>query len=318
MPVLKGRPVSDVKCNVIIDSCCDLPPAVIDVPGVELLRFPFMLDGEEHFDDMFESLPARDFYNRMRKGAEASTAQIPMHIITEAFERAVESGVPTVYLGFTSGLSGNFNTTELIRDQVVAEHPDAELYVVDTHLASIAEGLLVYEAIRQRAKGLTASELAAWAEEARFYVNELFTLDELEWLRKGGRIPASVAFAGSKLDVKPMLDISIDGKLSLSGVARGRKKGIRQLAEFYRRNAAELGAGSYVVIGNADCPKDVERLKDEIVKIDDTVLFLETSIGPVIGCHVGPGMLAISFMGKDTRDDLSVSDRIAKKVRNKG
>ena len=232
--------MSDVKCNVIIDSCCDLPPAVIDVPGVELLRFPFMLDGEERFDDMFESMQARDFYNRMRKGAEASTAQIPLHIITEAFERAAESGVPTVYLGFTSGLSGNFNTTALIRDQVVAEHPDAELYVVDTHLASIAEGLLVYEAIRQRAKGLTASELAAWAEEARFYVNELFTLDELEWLRKGGRIPASVAFAGSKLDVKPMLDISIEGKLSLSGVARGRKKGIRQLAEFYRRNAAEL------------------------------------------------------------------------------
>jgi len=310
--------VSDVKCNVIIDSCCDLPPEVIDVPGVELLHFPFMLDGEERFDDMFQSLPAREFYSRMRKGAEVSTAQIPLHVITETFTRAIESGVPTVYLGFTSGLSGNFGTCELVRNQLVAEHPDAELYVVDTHLASIAEGLLIYEAIRQRARGLSATELVDWANEARYYVNELFTLDELEWLRKGGRIPTSVAFAGSKLDVKPMLDISLDGKLSLTGVARGRKKGVRQLAEFYRRNAAELGVGSYIVIGSADCPKDVERLKDEIVKIDDTVLFLETSIGPVIGSHVGPGMLAISFMGQDTREDLSVSDRIARKVRNKG
>ncbi|MBQ9043739.1 MAG: DegV family protein [Eggerthellaceae bacterium] len=309
--------VPDIKCNVIIDSCCDLPRAVIDIPGVELLQFPFMLDGEEHFDDMFESLPAREFYNRMRKGAEVSTAQIPMPVITDAFQRAIESGVPTVYLGFTSGLSGNFNTAQMVRDQLVAENPGAELYVVDTHLASIAEGLLVYEAVRQRAKGLTAKELAAWAEEARFFVNELFTLDELEWLRKGGRIPASVAFAGAKLDVKPMLDISMDGKLSLSGVARGRKKGIRQLAEFYKRNAAELGCGSSIVIGSSDCPKDVERLKDELVKIDDTVLFFETSIGPVIGSHVGPGMLAISFMGKDTREDLSVSDRIAKRVRSK-
>ena len=308
--------MSDVKCNVIIDSCCDLPREVVDVPGVELLQFPFMIDGEEHFDDMFASLPARDFYGRMRKGAEVSTAQIPMHILTETFERAAQSGVPTVYLGFTSGLSGNFNTAELICEQVSAEHPEAELYAVDTHLASIAEGLLVYEAIRQRAKGLTASELVAWANEARFYVNELFTLDELEWLRKGGRIPSSVAFAGSKLDVKPMLDISLEGKLSLSGVARGRKKGIRQLAEFYRRHALELGVGTHIVIGNADCPKDVERLKDELVKIDDTVLFLESSIGPVIGSHVGPGMLAIAFMGQDAREDLSVSDRIAKKVRN--
>ena len=309
--------MSDVKCNVIIDSCCDLPPGVIDVPGVELLHFPFMLDGEERFDDMFASISAREFYNRMRKGAEVSTAQIPIHVMQEAFERAIASGVPTVYLGFTSGLSGNFGTAEMLRDQLVAERPDAEFYVVDTHLASIAEGLLVYEAIRQRSRGLTAAELVAWANEARFYVNELFTLDELEWLKKGGRIPASVAFAGSKLDVKPMLDISLDGKLSLSGVARGRKKGIRQLADFYQRNAAELGTGSYVVIGSADCPKDVERLKDEIVKIDDTVMFLETSIGPVIGSHVGPGMLAVSFMGNDTREDLSVSDRIAKKVRGK-
>jgi DegV family protein with EDD domain len=293
-----------------------LPPEVIDVPGVELLRFPYLLDGEEHVDDMFTSMSAQDFYARMRKGADVSTAQIPIVVITEAFERAVESGVPTVYLGFSSGLSGTFETISMLRDQVVSEHPEAELYVVDTKLASIAEGLLVYEAIRQRAHGLTARELVDWANEARFYVNDQFTLDELEWLRRGGRIPSSVAFAGSKLDVKPMLDISIDGRLSLTGVARGRKKGIRQLAEYYRKHAADLGSGSYIIIGGADCPKDVERLKDALCKVDDTVLFLETNIGPVIGSHVGPGMLAIAFMGKDVRDGLSVSDRIAKKVRS--
>lgn len=287
------------------------------MPGVELLRFPYIMDGEEHIDDMFVTVPSRDFYNRMRKGAEVSTAQIPIPVLQDTFQRAIDSGVPTVYLGFTSGLSGNFGTVELIHEQLMQENPEAELYVVDTHLASIAEGLLVYEAIRQRAKGLSARELVDWANEARFYVNEQFTLDELEWLRKGGRIPSSVAFAGSKLDVKPMLDISLDGKLSLSGVARGRKKGIRQLAEYYKRRTAELGAGTRIVIGSADCPKDVERLKDEIYKVDDTVLFLEASIGPVIGSHVGPGMLAIAFMGQDARDDLSVSDRIARRVRQK-
>ena len=307
----------DVKCNVIIDSCCDLPREVIDVPGVELLRFPYLIDGEEYFDDMFASMPVSDFYNRMRKGAEVSTAQIPIPVITEMFERAIESGVPTVYLGFSSGLSGTFGTISMIRDQLIEQHPDAELYVVDTKLASIAEGLLVFEAIRQRSRGLTARELADWAEEARFYVNDQFTLDELEWLKRGGRIPSSVAFAGSKLDVKPMLDISIDGRLSLTGVARGRKKGIRQLAEYYRKHALELGEGAHIVIGSADCPKDVERLKDELAKVDETALFLETNIGPVIGSHVGPGMLAIAFMGQDIREDLSVSDRIAKKVRSK-
>ena len=305
----------DVQCNVIIDSCCDLPPQVIDVPGVELLQFPYLLGDEQRLDDMFQGISAHDFYERMRKGEEVSTAQIPIPAITDAFTKAVESGVPTVYLGFASALSGTFNTVSLVRDQIVQEHPHAELYVVDTHLASIAEGLFVYEAVRQRARGLSASELVDWANEARFYVNEQFTLDELGWLKKGGRIPSSVAFAGSKLDVKPMMDISLDGRLSLSGVARGRKKAIKQLAEYYRRRTLEMGCGTHIVIGSADCPKDVERLKAELYKVDETVLFLETSIGPVIGSHVGPGMLAIAFMGQDARDDLSVSDRIAKKVR---
>ena len=307
--------MAEVKCNVIIDSCCDLPPQVVDVPGVEVLGFPYLLGEEQHIDDMFQSVKVHDFYERMRKGAEVSTAQIPMPMLMDAFTRALQSGVPTVYLGFASALSGTFETVCLIRDQLAEQYPDGELYVVDTHLASIAEGLLVFEAIRQRARGLEARELVEWVNEARFFVNEQFTLDELDWLRKGGRVPSSVAFAGSKLDVKPMMDISLDGRLSLSGVARGRKKAIRQLAEYYKRRTLEVGCGTHVVIGSADCPKDVERLKSELYKVDETVLFLETSIGPVIGSHVGPGMLAIAFMGKDARDDLSVSDRIAKKVR---
>lgn len=309
--------MAEIKCNLIVDSCCDLPRELIELDGVELLQFPYVMDEQQCTDDMFKTLPAHDFYEKMRKGSECSTAQISIPVFTDAFTRAIESGIPTVYLGFSSGLSGTFDSAALIRDQLVKEHPDAELYVVDTHLASIAEGVLIYEALRQREKGLSAQELVEWANEARFYVNEDFTLDSLEWLRKGGRIPASVAFAGSKLDVKPILDISLDGKLSLSGVARGRKKAIKQLVEFYEKHISELGVGNRVIIGNADCPKDAQRLKDELLKVDKTLLFLDASIGPVIGCHVGPGMLAISFMGKDEREGMSVSDRIAKKVLKK-
>lgn len=309
--------MTDVKCNVIVDSCCDLPASVVDVPGVEVIKFPYLLDGEEHFDDMYTTMTAHDYYESLRKGAQPSTAQIPIAVLLDTFTRAIESGVPTVYLSFTSGLSGSFNTALMLRDELVKEHPEAELYVIDTKLASIAEGLLVYEAIRQRSRGLTAAELVDWVEEARYFVNEQFMVDDLESLKRGGRIPASVAFAGSKLDVKPMLDISLDGRLSLTGVARGRKKGLRQLAEYFRKHRVETGRSTQVVIGSADCPKDVERLKEELYKVDESVLFLETSIGPVIGSHVGPGMIAIAFMGIDSREDLSVSDRIAKKVRRK-
>lgn len=307
--------MSEARCNLIIDSCCDLPTDLINVDGVTLLEFPYLMDEQEFSDDLFTTITPHEFYEKMRKGADCSTAQIPYLVLETAFKEALESGIPTVYIGFSSGLSGTFSTAELIADQLKDEYPHGELYVVDSKLASIAEGVLIFEAIRQRNKGLTAKEMVGWVNEAHNYVNEQFTLDSLEWLKKGGRIPASVAFAGSKLDVKPVLAISLDGTLSLTGVARGRKKSIRQLVDFYESHVDETGVGMHVIIGNADCPKDAEKLKEMLLKVDPTLLFLDAAIGPVIGSHVGPGMLAVAFMGKDAREEMSVSDRIAKKIR---
>jgi DegV family protein with EDD domain len=304
------------QCNLIIDTTCDLPFEMVNVPGVEIIQFPYIMGNRDQLDDMYQSITPKEFYDKIRHGECPTTAQVPITTFTDVFTRAAESGVPTVYLSFTSGLSGSYNTAVLVRDQVLAEHPDAELYIVDTLLASIAEALLVYEAIRQRNQGLTAKEMVAWAEEARYFVNELFTLDSLDSLKRGGRIPSSVAFAGSKLDVKPMLDITLDGKLGLTGVARGRKKAIRQMVEFYQKNAMDDGSSKMVLVGHADCQKDVDRLKDELRKVDDSIYFLDTNIGPVIGSHVGPGMLALVFWGHDSREVTTVSDRIARKVKS--
>ncbi|WP_165170733.1 DegV family protein [Adlercreutzia sp. ZJ242] len=303
------------KCNLIIDSCCDLPPQVVDREGVYLLKFPYILDGQTFEDDLFQSVSAPEFYDAMRKGAEPSTSQISMPVIIDAFNAAVDSGIPTVYLAFTSGMSGSYDVAMLVYEQVRAAHPDFELYVVDTRLASVAEGLFVYEAVNQREKGLSAAELASWAEEARCFINEEFMVEDLEALRRGGRIPGSVAVAGSALDVKPLLNIDADGKLALVGVARGRKKGIKQLAEYFQKNAADNGPSRYVAIGHADCPKDAQRLRDALLKVDENIMFLECNIGPVIGSHVGPGMLAVVFWGRDKRENLSVADRIARRVK---
>ena len=278
-----------------------------------LLEFPYLFGMEEHLDDLYHTTDPHDFFDRMRKGEQPTTAQVPVPVFREAFEWAVAQGKPCVYLGFSSGLSGSFGTAEMVADLIRAEHPGFELHLVDTQLASVAEALLVYEAFNQREQGLTASELADWAREARYFVNALFMVDDLEALRRGGRIPDMVAAAGSKLDVKPLLTISLDGRLSLKGVARGRKKGIKQLAEYYASRVDDDNPFQYAVIGNADCPKDAARLRDAIGL--DAALFLESSIGPVIGAHVGPGMVAVVFWGKDRRDDLSVADRIAKRMK---
>ena len=303
------------KCNLIIDSCCDLPFEVVDRPGVQLLEFPYIDDMGEHSDDLYRTVTPHDFYEGMRAGSQPSTAQVPVTVFHDVFSKAIESGVPTVYLSFTSGLSGSFNTAVMMRDQLIAEHPGAELYVVDTYLASVAEALLVYEALNQRDNGMTARELAAWAEEARYFVDAEFMVDDLESLRRGGRIPSTVAYAGAKLDVKPLLNISIEGKLALTGVARGRKKGIRQLAEYCSKRMTDRMPGRCVVIGNADCPKDAETLRDLLAKQDESLTVVQHNIGDTLGSHVGPGMVSISFWGGDRRENMSVADRIAAKIK---
>lgn len=303
------------QCNLIVDSCCDLPFEVVEREGVDLIKFTYVMSDGEHEDDLYRTTDARAFFQAMRDGEEPSTSQISVPVLRDAFQRAVDSGIPTVFLCFSSALSGSYDVAVMVRDQVVEENPDAELYVVDTRLASVAEALLVYEAIRQRDKGLTAKEMVDWAEEARYFVNAYFMVDDLESLRRGGRIPSSVAYAGSKLDVKPLLTIGVEGNLVLCGVARGRKKGVKQLVDQYMERREQDGSVSQVVIGDADCPKDVERLKDSLSKADESVLFLESSIGPVIGSHVGPGMIAVVFWGRDRREDLSVADRIARRVK---
>ena len=307
------------RCNLIIDSCCDLPFGVVDCPGVDLIEFPYVAGGIERVDDFYRSLSPHDFYEKMRdkKVEPPTTSQIPTKTLHETFQRAYESGIPTVYLSFTATLSGSFDAAVLMRDQMAPDYPDTKLYIVDTGLASIAEGLLVFEAIRQRDKGLSAEEMVSWAEEAQYFVNAQFMVDDLEALRRGGRIPASVAMAGAKLDVKPLLGFDLEGRLALTGVARGRKKGIRQLADYYAKRSDLAQSERRIVLGNSDCPHDVDRLKDELSKVDPGVLFLETSIGPVIGSHVGPGMIALVFWGPDRREDISVADRIAKRVKEK-
>lgn len=303
------------QCHLIVDSCCDLPAHLVQREGVTLMKFPYMMDGGTFEDDLFESSSAEDFYNAMRKGAEPSTAQVTLQTLTETFAAAAREGTPCVYLAFSSGLSATYDAACVVRDQVLAEYPDFEFYLVDTRLASVAEGLLVYGALVQHEQGMTAAELAAWAEEARCFVNEEFMVDDLGALRRGGRIPASVAVAGAALDVKPLLVIGEDGKLALTGVARGRKKGIKQLAEFYKKNVDASGPSHVALIGHADCPKDAGRLRELLLKEDPNLFVLECSIGPVIGSHVGPEMLAVVFWGADKRDNMSVADRIARKVK---
>jgi DegV family protein with EDD domain len=299
---------------LIIDSCCDLPAELVNSYDVELIRFVYVMSDGEHIDDLGATLSHHDFYDLMRKGEHPTTTQVPVAEITACFERAIASGVPAVYLAFTSALSGSYDTAVVICDQMLSENPGAELYVVDTKLPSAAEGLLVMEAVRQMDRGLTASELVAWAEEARYYVNGYFTLPDLESLRRGGRIPDMAAVAGSKLDIKPILTFDTEGRLIFHSVARGRKKSIKQLLSIYK-DRQEDNVLNTVLVCSADAIKEQQALAEQTLKVStNRIMLLQTQIGTVIGSHVGPGMIALVFWGPDRRHRLSLTDRIANRI----
>ena len=301
------------KYNLIIDSCCDLPLELVQQDGVQLLDFNYIIDGKTYKDDFYQTISAKEFYDKIRNGAMPSTSQVAPAETEAAFRAAIESRVPTVYLCFSSGISSNYSTAYAIWSQLKAEVPDAPIFIVDLLIGSTPEGLLVLEALRQRERGLTAEEMVAWAEEARFFVQTLFMVDDLDALHRGGRIPASVAFAGSKLDLKPLLNFDTNGKLSLAGASHGRKKGLKQLAAFYEKAHAENS--KIALIGHADSEKDADRVCELLAKQDESITVIKHNIGATICSHVGAGMVSISFWGSDRREALSVADKIARKVR---
>lgn len=285
------------KFNLIVDSCCDLPAELLNREGVAVLNFTYNLDDEDHVDDFFASISAHDFYESMRFGAAPHTSQVVPLVIRQLLESYVDSELPTLFLCFSSGLSGTFDGALTVAEQLVKEHPGADIRVMDTKLASIAEGNAVLEAVALQEQGATIDQMEAWMRSVWERHVCLFMVDDLEALSRGGRIPSTVASIGSVLDVKPMLSIAPDGTLSMAGVSRGRKKGIKTILNIFLKNLTEEERqGARVIVGHADCPDDAQKLKELVCKSAPEEHVLVSNIGPVIGSHVGPGMLALSIL----------------------
>lgn len=310
----------DGKCRIIVDSCADFAPEVARALGVDIVSFSFVMNDGEHLDDLWQSMDVHEFYERMRGGERVSTSAVTPGHYLEVFERAAATGIPAVYLGFTRGLSSSIDSARTAAEMVKEAHPGYELYVVDNLCPSAAGELLAIEAVRQVGNGLSARELVEWVEEARFYIRGYFTLDSFDALARGGRIPPAAAQVGGKLDIKPELSYDLNGALTLRGMCRGRKKALRAiLSEFKENYLGSDGVVTHMPIGivSADAEKDAQWLAEQIRKEDgcSDIPIIFSSVSPVIGAHVGPGMVACVFWGKDRRESLSFTDRIARKVR---
>ena len=285
-----------VRCALITDSCCELPRTVADELGIVVLPFSFTLDGAEHLDELGDSLSHADFYSALRAGALPTTAQVPMGSYLGAFRAAASAGLPAVFLSFSSGMSGTFESAQLARTTVLSEFPTADIRIVDTRCASAAQSLLLLLAGRLYASGATADEIEEWARENRDHIHGYFTLETLEHLRRGGRISDVAAAAGTMLDVRPVLRIDRAGRLRIDRATRGRKKSMRALADILAQKAVDP-AGRTVVVAHADCARDAAALVAMLSERVDIGEIVTLEVGPVIGTHTGPGMLAVAFFG---------------------
>jgi DegV family protein with EDD domain len=307
-------------CRIIVDSSGDFAPEVVHRLGVEFIPFTYVTPEGEVEDDLWESIGPHEFYETLRKNPELhySTCAITPGRYLEIFEKAAQEGLPTIYLCLTAGLSSSIHNARQAAEMVRENHPDFELYVVDTRCDSAAAELLGIEVTRQATRGLTARELYEWAREARYFIHGYFTLDGFSALAAGGRIPPAAATVGGKLDIKPELSYDTNGALSLCGMCRGRKKALRAILQDFRDNYGHDPSLPLAIV-SADAEKDANWLEKEVRKQEgcSQVTIIRSQVSPILGSHVGPGMVALVFWGTDRREKLSFTDKLARKVRGR-
>ena len=307
-------------CRIIVDSSGDFAPEVVHRLGVEFIPFTYVTPEGEVEDDLWENIGPHEFYETLRKNPELhySTCAITPGRYLEIFEKAAQEGLPTIYLCLTAGLSSSIHNARQAAEMVRENHPGFELYVVDTRCDSAAAELLAIEVTRQATRGLTARELYEWAREARYFIHGYFTLDGFSALAAGGRIPPAAATVGGKLDIKPELSYDTNGALSLCGMCRGRKKALRAILQDFRDNYGHDPSLPLAIV-SADAEKDANWLEKEVRKQEgcSQVTIIRSQVSPILGSHVGPGMVALVFWGTDRREKLSFTDKLARKVRGR-
>jgi DegV family protein with EDD domain len=263
---------------------------------VELVALRFTIDGQEYADDLGVTVPHAEFYRRMRGGAHPTTAAVPLADYLDVFTRCAATGRPALLLGLAERLSSSHEAALTAARMVNTGRPGADIRVVDTMNASAALGYLVLEAADRIAEGYDIDELERWAFESRRRVNGYFTVDTLEHLRRGGRIPDIVAYAGTMLDVRPVLRIDGKGALVLTGQARGRRKSMKVLVDVAEQRALDPGSHR-VIIAHGHAEEDAETLRELLLARVPFKEVIVTELGPVIAAHAGPGMLAVAMHG---------------------
>ncbi|MFG6120403.1 DegV family protein [Thalassobacillus sp. B23F22_16] len=282
----------DVK--IIADSASDLSHDHFERYNIEMVPLKVTLNEEEYLDG--KTITPKKVYDAMRDGAAPKTSQVSPQTFQEVFTRYAETGQPCIYFAFSSELSGTYQTAKMMEDEVKTEYPDFELHVVDTKCASLGYGLVVLRAAELAAEGATVQEILDTCTYHAEHMEHIFTVDDLEYLYRGGRVSKTAAFVGTLLKIKPLLHVE-DGKLIPLEKIRGSKKVLKRMVEVMKERGEDL-ANQPIAISHGDDLENAEQLAMMIRDEFGTKQIHIEMVGSVIGAHAGPGTIALFFLNK--------------------
>lgn len=282
--------------QIITDSGCDLPLEMRQRLNIEMVSLTLQFRGQELQDSVGDDI--RDLYAALRAGEAASTAAVNPDAWQCAMEPALAAGQDVLVLAFSSGLSATYQSAVVAAGELEEKYPQRRIRVVDTRSASLGQGLLVWYACQKRDEGMTLDQLADWVEETKYRLCHWFTVDDLMYLKRGGRVSAATAIVGTMLGIKPVLHMDDEGRLINVGKVRGRKASIEALAEKLGQLGLP-GQNKKVFICHGDCLEDAHRLETILKEKYGVEEAFIGYTGAVIGSHSGPGTLALFFLGEN-------------------
>lgn len=285
---------------MVTDSSSNLTEELIDQLDLHILPLTFMVDGQEFQSYLKgEKTDLSQFYTMMREGKVITTSLPNLKASRELIEGLLKEGQDVLYLGFSSGLSGTYQAIDLLLSELADQYPDRTVMSVDTLAASLGEGLLVYYAARKRDEGASLQEVRDWVEDNKLHLAHWFTVDDLMFLFRGGRVSRTSAWAGTLLNIKPVMHVDDEGHLIPLEKVRGRKKSLKALVDHMEQTATAPVAEQTVFITHGDCLEDAEYvagLVRERFGVTDIVI---NYVDPVIGAHSGPGTMALFFLASE-------------------
>lgn len=298
--------------DIFADSAANLPNDIVSRYAIGIIPYTLIINGTERpavETDRPFSESAKEFYDLMRSGADTKTSLIPKEAFKSALEPTLAAGKDALLVTITASLSGTNAQALVAKEELEAAYPERKVYVVDSANASLGQGLLVLGAARLREEGKSAEECAAWVEESRYFVNSQVTVAELKYLHRSGRVSGVLAFAGTLLNIKPMLraDGNSPAKLVVYGKEKGRKKSLAEIRRAFDENVIDP-EGQTMAIAHADCEEEALELKEYIMSRGAKEVVMEY-YDLCTGTHVGPGTLALFYFGKDRREDAHAKKR---------